>query len=569
MLREERARGAPARSTAELARDLEAIALKALEKERARRYASRRRRWPPTSPLPGADEPVLAAPAERDLPAAGSSRDATGWRARRSPRSVARLARQRPRSACTTPGAPGRPSAWRRAASRTCAGWRARCSTSCTTRSCTCPARHKRGDDLAATALEYLDALEREAGDDTQLLEELAEGRLRLGEVLGAPGNVEPRRPRRRRARARARAGGERALAVAREPDAAARAAARARAAGAVRLRARVGASRARAWSWSRSAAPRRLWSSKSDPRAADRRAAPADALSSEQAEILELLGRSDEALALQQARRRRACALCASAGRTRWSCGATRPSCDDGSRRPAPAARARRRGPAGARRRRSTAPRAPAPGPGGRRGPQERSRLVLTWRGSALMPTWRRASRAALEDFQGAIELHRELLHRDPHELDRHGRPGLHLPAPGERAHGGARLRRRPGGLRGGSRALATPPRAGPRGLRRARGGRARRDARSPRPWPPCSARRRPAPRALEASRCCAPSSPSIPAPSRSCGTSQRPSRGPGDDGPRRRARSTRRSSATPRPPSASRAPPSGTPRTPGRGAW
>lgn len=43
---------------------------------------------------------------------------------------------------------------------------------------------------LAETALSYLDALEREGGDDPALLEELAEGRLRLGLVLGAPGNA-------------------------------------------------------------------------------------------------------------------------------------------------------------------------------------------------------------------------------------------------------------------------------------------------------------------------------------------------------------------------------------------
>jgi tetratricopeptide (TPR) repeat protein len=43
---------------------------------------------------------------------------------------------------------------------------------------------------LAHTALGYLDALEREARDDPGLLEEIAEGRLRLGLVLGAPGHA-------------------------------------------------------------------------------------------------------------------------------------------------------------------------------------------------------------------------------------------------------------------------------------------------------------------------------------------------------------------------------------------
>jgi tetratricopeptide (TPR) repeat protein len=41
---------------------------------------------------------------------------------------------------------------------------------------------------LVATALAYLDALEAEAGDEPGLLLELCEGRLRLAEILGAPG---------------------------------------------------------------------------------------------------------------------------------------------------------------------------------------------------------------------------------------------------------------------------------------------------------------------------------------------------------------------------------------------
>jgi len=43
---------------------------------------------------------------------------------------------------------------------------------------------------LADEALVYLDALELEARDDPGLLSEVAEGRLRLGEVLGAPGHA-------------------------------------------------------------------------------------------------------------------------------------------------------------------------------------------------------------------------------------------------------------------------------------------------------------------------------------------------------------------------------------------
>jgi len=262
--------------------------------------------------------------------------------------------------------------------------------------------------NLAATALEYLDALEREAGDDTQLLEELAEGRLRLGEVLGAPGNVSlGERDAGARELDRALAVSERLLSL--RPDAAARAL-RARVLLAQCAFERASGRPERALELVAVCSAEAVLVAEEHPELLTA-ARLLQCAQSEQAEILELLGRSDEALALQQAGVEGLRPL-----RERWPdsvelwrdaailhmdlgaqllqrarAGEALPVLDEGL---ACAEEHRRRAPDDVR----------ASGEIG---------LVLTWRGSAHADTG--DFEAALEDFQGALELHRELLLRDP----------------------------------------------------------------------------------------------------------------------------------------------------------